>query len=232
MRRILFLFFLLFFCALSACDDSDKYYGLPRDIPNTRLRENQVIISDIKGVPKGVVFDRVRAEISGVDHAVAMTVGAPYAHGWAALSLPWAVNPEVLANVTSDYEGNRYATPPVRPDYSGFWPGTASDDGAKVAGLKDIFAYNGEEKVGRIYLTDWPGEGSSVGCSWVYFHYADRDYDLSGSYKSYVYSAAFKSGWNAYINKNKSSSGNGAILCTTETDMAANLVWRFESHVF
>ncbi len=222
MIRNIYWFFLFFFCVPTACVDDGC--DPPPSMP--------VVISGIEGIPEGVTFDRVRADISGFDWSVIATIEAEYVDGQATLIIPSPLKAKELAKVTSDYKGDRNANPPVRPDYSGFWPGTASDDGAMVAGLGDIFAYNGEQRVGRIYLTDWPGSGSQVGYSWADFHYADRNYNLSGSYNSYAYSASFNRGWNVYANKNLKNSGSGSILCTTETDWDAAFVWRFESQVF
>ncbi len=227
MKRKIHWVFLFFCCVLPACDDDNCDPAPPLPPPPM-----PVVISGIEGIPEGVTFDRVKAEISGFEWEVITTVEAGYADGQATLILPSPFMEEELAKVTSDYKGDRHANPPVRPDYTGFWPGTASDDEAKVAGLGDIFAYNGEQRVGRVYLTDWPGSGTQVGYSWTYFHYTDRDYDLSGSYVSYLYSASFKKGWNVYVRKNLKNYREGSILCTTEADSSAVFVWRFESHVF
>lgn len=230
-RYILWLF--LFFCyALPGCNNDDNRGGpipppLPPPPPPTLL--STIVISDIEGIPDGVAFDRLVANISGVDWSVIATVEANYADGQATLILPTSFTAERLAKVTSDYTGDVTVRPVKRPDYSGFWPGKSSDDEAKVAGLGDIFAYDGDQRVGRVYLSGNVTEGAIVRPAFVYFHYTDRDYRLSGYHRSYIYGASFVTGWNAYANVNlQEESGVGTIRCTTDIDENADFAWKFD----
>lgn len=122
-------------------------------------------------------------------------------------------------------------------DYTGFWPAVTSDPAANIAALKDIIAYDGDKKVGRIYLSDWSGTGSKDGKMFVYFHYADRDFGLSGynftlrpnGQKSFRYEALFKSGWNAYAQVKES---DNMSLYTTSLAADRKLYWLFEPHIY
>jgi hypothetical protein len=114
---------------------------------------------------------------------------------------------------------------------AGYWPGTASDPAALVATLGDFIAYRGDEKVGRIYRSDWSGEGSSASKAFVYYQYADRPFEVTGATTSYYYNdCSFVAGWNAFANINPSSEGlHGNIRCTTAGLDRLELTWNFES---
>lgn len=116
---------------------------------------------------------------------------------------------------------------------AGYWPGKASDPDALVATLGDIVAYRGDEKVGRVYRSDWPGEGSSATKAFVYYQYADRPFEVTGSTTSYYYSdCSFVAGWNAFANINPATEGShGNIRCTTAGLDERELTWNFESWV-
>lgn len=194
-------------------------------------------------VPRDRVFDRVRADISGVDWQITGFVEADYTNGMATIELPETLPDESLSKAYRD----------TFSDYAGFWPVGVSqitDPEAKVAGLKDIIAYRGDERVGRIYLADRRG---STGSSFVYFHFADRPFILSGynlthpgrpPYPidpaepdkpedagksggdiSYRYVASFAAGWNAYVN----ISGVNYTTCTTVIFEDTDIRWYFET---
>lgn len=213
---------LLFVGLMSGCKDDDN--DSPDPDPYT------ITVSDVIGIPDHVVFDRVKVEISGTCWEIIGSVEATYEHGDAVLTIPSVFLSEKLQKV--DRSGN---------DMCGHWDVTASDPNALVARLGDFFAYNGDKRVGRIYLTDWTGEGSNSEKAFIYYHYTDRPFTLSGynNQSSYVYSTSFKKGWNAYANINPveqfDSNGNvirGAILCTTSFSDRTALRWRFESYMY
>ena len=188
--------------------------------PIACLLENTITISDIDNIPENVTFDKIKAEISGVDWSIIDNVEATYQQGSAKLVLPSTFSSEKLQFV--DLSNKRI----------GYWPGTSDKPDALVAALKDFIAYKGTTKVGRIFLSDWNRKGSSAKKAFVYYHFADRDYNLSGRNSSYYYQASFKKGWNAFANINPASeTTTGNILCTT-TIPEAELRWRFESWVY
>lgn len=195
---------------------------LPVIIPATCLMNNEIIIKEIAGIPEHVTFNRIKAEISGNCWEVIDAVEAVYKEGKAVLSLPQTFPAGKLQTVVR-----------VDNDMCGHWSATSDDNNAQVAALKDIFAYNNDERVGRLYLTDWVGEGSNLHKSYIYYHYADRPFTLSGADKSFNYAATFSKGWNAYANLKKSESfGKGSALCTTDIAEDAPLVWRFETQKY
>lgn len=171
-------------------------------------------------VPYNKLFDNVRAEISGVDWETIATVGTQVTDNSVTLILPEDIPADRLCKVARD----------SRNDYTGFWPATGvSDRSALVAGLRDIIAYRDDERVGRLYPTDWDGTAeTSVGSYSVYFHYSDRPFALSGidlGGESFVYNASFSSGWNIYANINRGASPSD---CTTTFPENLPLRWRFE----
>lgn len=207
---------------MSSCkdDDDNESFG------PTYLSEQTITITDIVGIPSNVAFDKIVAEVSGACWEVISSVEASYEHGRAVLTLPSTFLSNKLQKV--DRSGG---------DICGFWTGTSSDPDALVAKLGEFIAYNGNVKVGRIYLTDWPGEGEAVGKTFVYYQYADRPFTLTRSsspsshYNYYDYSASFKKGWNAYASIYKLP-GDGH---TTEYTLSVAPIpnetqtyWRFE----
>ncbi len=191
---------------------------------NTWLFDNEVLISHIVGIPGNVTFDKVKVQISGKCWDIIQEVEAAYEDGKIILSLPTEFPAESLSQVvrSGDSSSETY--------YCGFWPGTSDDTDALVAGLGDIIAYKGEQRVGMISLTDWSGEGSVVDKLFVFYHYADRPFKLSGSNASYIYNASFKKGWNAY--GHISQTEGGRTLCTTTIEEEALPVWYFKSWIY
>lgn len=195
------------------------------------LVNNEITISDVANIPAGVTFDKVRVEITGADWAVVDAVEAAYEDGKAVLSLPELLSSEKLMK---SMRSNAF-------DYEGFWPAEkTSDVSAKVAGFRDnnILAYDGDEVVGRIFLTDWEGTGPAEYKYFVYYHYADRPFTLSGynltvdgNRKSYLYTVSFRKGWNAYANvKAKEGDNPGPDVCTNAIPEDTQLYWRFEKY--
>lgn len=193
-----------------------------------------ITIANVAGVPSGVVFDKVVAEVTGMETIT--FVEATYIHGQAVLEVPSVFPSDKLQRV--DWSD--------RSDKSklGHWPVVASDPNACVANLGDFFAYNGNERVGRIYLSDWSGSGATANKAFIYYHYTDRPFTLSGKnlpmvegsamFKpSFNYSAQFKTGWNVYAKVNPANPGKDGnyVTCTT-TIPDTELVWRFESYVY
>ena len=192
-----------------------------------------ITIADVDGIPPHVAFDKVVVEITGACWEVIASVEAPYIHGQAVLEIPSMFPPDKLQK--ADWSDN---------DFCGHWPATVSDSDALVAKLGDFFAYNGDEKVGRIYLSDWEREESAANKAFVYYHYTDRPFTLSGMNRpmkennpmfkpSYQYLLSFRLGWNAYANVNPANPGedHNLITCTT-TIPDTKLAWRFESYVY
>lgn len=196
-----------------------------KKMPNTCLYQDQVIISDIVNLPDGVTFDRVKAEIQGVEWSVIATVEATYADGKLTVMLPPSFGSEELCKGVRD----------AANDYDGFWPAEETDNrNARVAKLGDLFVYDGDKKVGRLFLTDWSREGSPTGKAFVYYHYADQPLTLggynltakAGGQKSYRYVASFTEGWCAYAEIPQSD--GGINLVTTDIGRKRELRWRFE----
>ncbi len=175
-------------------------------------------------VPFDKVFDNVRAEITGFDWQVIETIQATIEDGRVILDLPDSFSAEQLCKVARD----------TYSDYEGFWPAEqVSDRNAKVAGLGDFIAYRGDERVGRIFLSDWDGDhANKLGVTYIYFHFADRPFTLAGNnlrranqQTSFHYSASFAEGWNAYANID---GGTNPTICITDLSGVSSLHWRFE----
>lgn len=190
----------------------------------------RLTISGIEGLPSPVPFDRVKVEISGAGWETIATLEADYVDGQAVLALPAPIPVETLCKVARD----------TYNDYEGFWPAAqVSDRDAKVAGLRDIVAFNGDERVGRLYLTGWDGDPATKRGAWMAgFHYSDRDFTLSGvnltapgGKSSYIYEASFRSGWNPYFNiydRPGDPKYSEITLTTTDIPDGVELRWRFE----
>ncbi|NDW13767.1 hypothetical protein D0T50_12840 [Bacteroides sp. 214] len=194
-------------------------------LPVTCLQNDNIIISEIVGLPQDITFSKVKAEISGVDWQIIATVEGKYSNGKVTLSLPVHFSNEELQK----------ATRADAADYTGYWPAEGNNAQAKVAALNDIIAYdNDNNRIGRLFLSDWSGEGSKSNKTFIYYHYANQDFALSGynftlvagGRKSFSYNASFKTGWNAYANTSLSS---GITHCTTFIEEEMPLTWHFES---
>ncbi|MCL2561400.1 MAG: hypothetical protein FWE10_03645 [Rikenellaceae bacterium] len=182
---------------------------------------SRITVSGIVGVPSDVVISKLRAEITGFDWQVIATVEAEFVDNKGTLELPTEFEYEQLQKAVRDNDR----------DYEGHWRAMADDPDARVAALGDILAYNTEGKVvGRVFLTDWPGTGSSVGKSFIYYHYTDRPLSLSGTFGSFRHELSFAQGWNVYANRNLvADPGPGTILRTTSiAPDAPQFEWRFE----
>lgn len=209
----------------AGCGDTEEGGGMPgpdAPEPDPQPATYPLTISEVRNIPEGVSFDRLAAQITGVDWSLIATVEAPFEEEEATLGLPLEFPSENLQVV--DRRNNNMA---------GYWPGIASDPAALVATLGDIVAYRGDEKVGRVYRSDWSGEESSATKAFVYYQYADRTFEVTGSTKSDYYSdCTFVAGWNAFANINPASeSSHGNIRCTTAGLDERELAWNFESWV-
>jgi len=201
-----------------SCNDDD-------DLPQgpTYLAKSKIVISEIAGMPADATFDKIKVEIQGTCWEIISSVEAPYEHGEVTLELPTGFSSDKLQLV--DRSGG---------DMCGYWPGTSSDPDALVASLGDFIAYDGDVKVGRVYLTDWPGEGSAANKSFIYYQYADRPFELTYLAKSTTSfkDAVFKKGWNAFAKVNPSDNDSETvsnITCTTSISGDTQTHWRFES---
>lgn len=213
-----------------ACDKNEDEDPPTPAIP---LIGNQIIISDIAGIPDNVTFNKVRIEISGLSWGVIDIIEVPYTNGKAIIPLPTELSIDKLCKI---HRNDIY-------DCEGYWPAENVDNpNAKGAGLSDnnIIAYNGNEQVGRLYITDWEGVGAAEYKYFVYYHYANEPFTLSGynytikkNRKSYKYEASFQSGWNVYANiKAKESDDPSPDICTTTIPEEVFLRWHFESWVY
>lgn len=224
----------LFIIALTAV----ACFGCTRDeivpyVPEN-IRIEIVMDGSLNGLPdfEGYVtlpyeraFDSVKADVTGFDWQVIATIeGNVQENGQLIFGLLNDFSDEQLCKVARD----------TYNDYEGFWPAAeVSDRSAKVAGLGDIIAYKNGEPVGRLVLTDWDGSlETAVGSYFIYFHYTDRPFALSGysltkpgNRASSIYEASFETGWNVYANINK---GNNPMVCTTDLPDDLALRWRFE----
>lgn len=199
--------------------------GCVKDGPGERCPppDYEIVISEIADIPANVTFDRVEVDIYGSCWKAIATVTGENVDGTVVLTLPGSLAADDLQQ--SVRSGN--------DDLCGHWLASSDNPDARVAGLRDMIAYNGEKRVGRVYVTDWPRSGTIVGKSWVYYHFADRPFTLSGTYGTYRYAASFARGWNAYCNTNLSErTGTGTVLCTTSIPTGTDFVWRFESWVY
>jgi hypothetical protein len=206
--------------AVCGCKDEDN---LPKE--PAYLAGNAITMANIAGIPPGLTFDRVKADIQGVKWKIVASVEAPYRQGKIVLTLPVDLPADDLQQAKQTKENK-----------GGCWPATLSDSEALVASLGDFNTYSGEKKVGRIYLTDWSGEGSKADKAFIYYHYADRPFTISGQnlnlngsqrFKpSYEYSLDFQAGWNAYANINRGD----LMSCTTTLPDETQLLWQFEAH--
>ena len=209
----------------SGCNKDDD--GPEPIIPFTG--SNQIVIHSITDIPKDVTFNKVKLEITGDGWQVIDNIEAAYRNGKFVLKLPELPSDKLQKAVRDDWT-----------DYTGFWPAATDNPAAKVAKLGDVIAYNDDEIVGRLELTDWGGAGSTTGKSWIYYHYTDQDFTLSGyNYsnpkpdpftgqpvpKSFKYEASFKKGWNAYANVN--ATGDGIVVVTAPVPAETALRWRF-----
>lgn len=211
---------------LTACNKDDEK---DPEIPMLQkgLLENILTIEDIQNIPEQVDFDKVTAEITGVDWSIIASVNAPYEEGKITLTLLSAFNSAQLQAVDRGEDGSNRL---------GYWPSVSSDPQARVASLGDIIAYQNGVKVGRIYLSDWSGEGASTGKAHIYYQYADRPFTLTGftgKNNAYYYSqCSLEKGWNAYANINPSANDvTGNVCVTTSFSDGRKLGWQFESWV-
>lgn len=214
---ISFLFILSLLISGCSSENEDEPVVCPPDL-------NILTITNIKNIPDKVAITKVAADITGACWSIIGTVEAPYEDGQVILTLPVIYKPEELQEVES-----------TKDNVCGHWRAVSSDPEALVATLGDIIAYDSDgKKLGRIYLSNWAGQGSSAGKAFVYFQYADRTFNLSGSNNSYYYSnCSFNVGWNKYANINPSTEGAvGNIRCTTSIPDDSELSWCFESWVY
>jgi hypothetical protein len=174
-------------------------------------------------VPHDRPFDNIRADVKGLDSGVIAVAGGGHVGDEMVIELPGGFASGELCKVARDSYN----------DYEGWWPASeVSDRSARVAGLGDIVAYSGDTPVGRLSLTDWDGTGDSTDKYFIYFHYSDRPFTLSGQNltrpgqsPSFTYDASFDAGWGVYANVSLGGSRN---LCTTAIPDGLPLRWRFE----
>ncbi|NDV57198.1 hypothetical protein [Bacteroides sp. 519] len=203
-----------------ACENDDEEYT-PLSLPHVYLSNNEITIADIVGIPNNVTINKLKVEITGADWEIIDVIESTYSDGKFVLSLPDPLPDSQLQKVVRDNAS----------DYAGHWRAETNNPKAKVARLLDIVAYNNDEPVGVLCLTDWPQEGTIVGKSWIYYHYSNQTYTLSGTYGSYVHQASFQKGWNAYANTNVSEEADyGSVICTTEIPMATTYIWYFKGY--
>lgn len=225
LRSIPFLFMLSGLLLLSGCrKDGEPPMSMP---PNTGLDDNKITISNIEGIPANVSFNKIAVELYGTDWEIIGGATASYHEGKAVLTLPNVFSEQSLMKAVRSNAS----------DYTGCWPAVTDNPDARVAGLRDIFAYNNEERVGRIYLSNWSGKGAMSSKVFIKYHYADSPYTLSGynftikpsTQKSYKYEISFERGWNAYA---EIKPPIGVSLCTTSIPEETELKWYFQSLVY
>jgi hypothetical protein len=214
----------LLLAALLSCakdDDGNEDPQIPGDHA-CFITGNGIVVSDIRGIPAGVTFDRIEADITGADWRVIGVTGVAYVEGKAVIPLPASFPDGDLMK----------AARTAHTDYTGFWPAAADNADAKVAALGDITAYDGGRRVGRILPAYWT-EDSAAGTSFVYYIYADRPFTLSGynftypgRQKSFIYRVSFEKGWNAYAYVR--TRDDYISICTTSVPAQTPLAWYFE----
>lgn len=201
--------------ALSGCgkDETPEPPGLGTD-------GRSIVIADVRNIPEGVTFDRVTVEITGFDWQTVATVEAGWDGRRAVLELPDTFAAGQLQQVDRGPRGRQM---------EGYWPSVASDAAAGVTSTRDEFtAWSADRRVGRLYLTDWPGEGPTEGRMYLGFQWADRPFVLdgfTGRTGGFTFrGVAFASGWNTYAKLNASSENISVITDIPDTE----LHWRFE----
>jgi hypothetical protein len=179
------------------------------------------ISAKITELPDDVTFDRLTVEVVGFDWQTVATLEAPFENNTARLILPSAFAASDLQVVDRGVVGR---------NMEGYWPSTSSDPAARVATLREeILVWNGDRRLGRIFLTDWPGEGSSVERMYINWQYADRPFVLNGFTGRAGFSfvdCSFGAGWNVLAKVNQSEEH---IRVTTRIPEDAALAWRFEA---
>lgn len=230
MHRIFFhqrtaLFFILSALVLftSGCTDDEERGKKDPIIYSAGLYENKIKIENILNVPEAVEFDKIRVVIRGEGWKNIDTLEFPNQHKEINLMLPTQFAWDQLQKV--DRQNN---------DIWGYWPAISNNPSARVATLDDIIAYNGETKVGRIYLSNLPTELSSLKKIFIYYQYTTEPFSLTGSNSSYYYSeCSFEKGWNAFAYINPAMDNDlGKARCTTSIPSEFNLCWFFESWVY
>jgi hypothetical protein len=160
-------------------------------------------------------------DVVGYDWQVIATVEALFRNDSASLKLPAGWEADRLQRVDRGAGARRM---------EGYWPSTANDPTALVATLtENIIVWKGDRKIGRIFLTDWPGEGSSLRKMYLNCQYADRPFTLDGFQgrnSAFIFNqVAFRKGWNVYAKYNV---GESQIEIKTDISATADLNWRFE----
>lgn len=194
------------------------------DVPAPRLYTIVIedIVADVQNVlPAEIAFDRLSVEVSGFDWQTVATIEASFRNDTARLILPETFPAADLQRVDRGANGR---------SMEGHWPSISDDPDARVATLREeIVVWQGDRRIGRIYLTDWPGTGSTVGKMYLNFQYADRPFVLdgfTGSKSSFQFNnCPFVKGWNTYAKVNASTE---SIRITTRIPENAKLIWRFE----
>ncbi len=203
--------------ALSGCRKQD----IPKWEPVVSVNGEREGV--IRGIPTGVTFDRVTVEIVGFDWQTVATVEIPIENDAFRLILPTDFAETDLQPVDRGANGR---------NMEGYWPSVASDPGARVATMRDeILVWEGERRVGRIYLTDWSGDPtvSMLEKRFIGWQFADRPFVLdgfTGRNDAFTFrDCPFAQGWNAFAKINASREN---IRISTDIPADAALGWRFE----
>ncbi len=203
--------------AFSSCRKDD----IPRWEPVVTV--NGGMTGKVRGIPDGVFFDRISVEISGFDWQTIATIEAFVQDGTAQLILPTDFAEADLQPVDRGANGR---------NMEGYWPSVSSDPRARVATMRDeILAWDGDRRVGRIYLTDWSGDPtvSMLGKRFIGWQFADRPFVLdgfTGRNDAFTFrDCPFAQGWNAFAKINASREN---IRISTDIPADAALGWRFE----
>jgi hypothetical protein len=175
-------------------------------------------LGKVQGIPEGVTFDRIAVEVSGFDWQTIITVEAPVQKDTAILILPSSFAQSDLQPVDRG---------PAGKNMEGHWPSNASDPEALVATLREeIIAWQGDRKVGRVYLTGNP----ETDPLYIGYQFADRPFVLNGftgRNNAFVFTdVAFSPGWNLYAKLNASTS---TVRIKTDIQKDTEWVWRFEA---
>ena len=187
------------------------------------LYENEIKIENILNIPEEVHFDKICVKIKGECWKNIETLEFPYHNEEVCLILPTQFTLEQLQKVDRQNK-----------DICGYWPATSNNPSALVATLDDIIAYNGEKKVGRIYLSNSATDLSSLKKIFIYYQYTNEPFTLIGSNSSFYYSeCSFEKGWNAFAYINPEIDNDlGKARCTTSIPIDFNLCWFFEPWVY
>lgn len=209
-------------CSCSKEEEEKEEEKIPHYVAG--LYQNQLKIDQVLNIPDEVSFDKIKVKLTGKCWSSIDEVETTFHNGEAILTFPTSFAAEQLQVVDRKED-----------DFCGFWPATSDNPSARVSALKDIIAYQGEKKVGRLYLSNQATDLVAAKKIFIHYQYTNEPFVLKGQNKSYLYKdCSFHKGWNAYATINTFLANGEAeqALCTTIIPADYTLRWFFESWVY